>query len=114
MRPSARPAGAMVLSAPSAGPPALPPRQGPVPGLVFVQLTWRESLRDLEAGLAAHPNKLYGMGFRRPVRRSTLADAMEQRDWRIWPDGPVSKKTVPQAIPKKISWGRGSLQEQYS
>jgi IS4 transposase len=52
--------------------------------LAFVQLTWRESLRDLEACLAAHPNKLYGMGFRQPVRRSTLADAMEQRDWRIW------------------------------
>ena len=52
--------------------------------MAFVQLTWRESLRDLEACLAAHPNKLYGMGFRQPVRRSTLADALERRDWRIW------------------------------
>ena len=52
--------------------------------MAFVQLTWRESLRDLEACLVAHPNKLYGMGFRQPVRRSTLADALEHRDWRIW------------------------------
>ena len=49
--------------------------------MAFVQLTWRESLRDLEACLSAHPNKLYGMGFRQPVRRSTLADALERRDW---------------------------------
>ena len=46
--------------------------------MAFVQLTWRESLRDLEACLAAHPNKLYGMGFRQPVRRSTLADALAE------------------------------------
>jgi IS4 transposase len=52
--------------------------------MAFVQLTWRESLRDLEACLAAHPNKLYSMGFRQAVRRSTLADALEQRDWHIW------------------------------
>lgn len=52
--------------------------------MAFVQLTWRESLRDLEACLSAHPNKLYGMGFRQPVRRSTLADALERRDWHIW------------------------------
>lgn len=52
--------------------------------MAFAQLTWRESLRDVEACLAAHPSKLYGMGFRQPVRRSTLADANERRDWRIW------------------------------
>ncbi|MBI3130335.1 MAG: IS4 family transposase [Acidobacteria bacterium] len=52
--------------------------------MAFAQLTWRDSLRDVEACLAAHPSRLYGMGFRQPVRRSTLADANERRDWRIW------------------------------
>lgn len=52
--------------------------------MAFAQLTWRESLRDVEACLAANPAKLYGMGFRQPVRRSTLADANERRDWRMW------------------------------
>jgi hypothetical protein len=52
--------------------------------MAFAQLTWRESLRDVEACLAANPSKLYGMGFRQAVRRSTLADANERRDWRIW------------------------------
>jgi len=52
--------------------------------MAFAQLTWRESLRDIEACLAANPSRLYSMGFRRPVRRSTLADANENRDWRIW------------------------------
>jgi hypothetical protein len=52
----------------------------------FAQLTFRESLRDIEACLGAQPAKLYGMGFRNPVARSTLADANELRDWRIWHD----------------------------
>ena len=52
--------------------------------MAFAQLIWRESLRDVEACLAANPSKLYGMGFRQPIRRSTLADANERRDWRIW------------------------------
>jgi Domain of unknown function (DUF4372)/Transposase DDE domain len=52
--------------------------------MAFAQLTWRESLRDIEACLAANPSRLYAMGFRQPVRRSTLADANENRDWRIW------------------------------
>lgn len=54
--------------------------------MAFAQLTWRDSLRDIEACLAAHPTRLYGMGFRQPVKRSTLADANEGRDWRIWAD----------------------------
>ena len=49
-------------------------------------MTWRESLRDIEATLGANPNKLYAMGLRQAVRRSTLADANERRDWRIWAD----------------------------
>ncbi len=54
--------------------------------MAFAQLTYRESLRDIEACLLANQAKLYGMGFRSPVRRSTLADANERRDWRIWAD----------------------------
>ena len=52
--------------------------------MAFAQLTWRESLRDIEACLAANPSRSYAMGFRQLVRRSTLADANEKRDWRIW------------------------------
>ena len=54
--------------------------------MAFAQLTWRESLRDIEASLSANAAKLYAMGFRSPVRRSTLADANELRDWRLWSD----------------------------
>ena len=54
--------------------------------MAFAQLTWRESLRDIETVLSANAQKLYSMGLRGPVRRSTLADANESRDWRIWAD----------------------------
>lgn len=54
--------------------------------MAFAQLTWRESLRDIEACLTAQAPKLYHMGFRAAVARSTLADANETRDWRIWAD----------------------------
>ena len=54
--------------------------------MAYAQLTWRESLRDIEATLSANATKLYGMGLRQAVRRSTLADANERRDWRIWAD----------------------------
>jgi len=54
--------------------------------MAFAQLTWRESLRDIEASLSANANKLYAMGFRSAVKRSTLADANESRNWRIWSD----------------------------
>jgi hypothetical protein len=52
----------------------------------FAQITYRESLRDIEACLGSQPSKLYGMGLRGPVAKSTLADANELRDWRIWSD----------------------------
>ena len=52
--------------------------------MAFAQLTYRESLRDVEACLSAQPAKLWHMGFRGPVRRSTLADANQARDWRIY------------------------------
>lgn len=54
--------------------------------MAFAQMTYRESLRDIEACIGAQPSKLYGMGLREPVARSTLADANETRDWRIWAD----------------------------
>lgn len=54
--------------------------------MAFAQLTYRESLRDIETCLLANQAKLYSMGFRSPVKRSTLADANEGRDWRIWED----------------------------
>ncbi len=54
--------------------------------MAFAQLTWRESLRDIEVSLGANASKLYAMGFSSPVKRSTLADANESRDWRIWFD----------------------------
>ena len=54
--------------------------------MAFAQLTWRESLRDVEVSLSANASKLYAMGFRAAVKRSTLADANESRDWRIWSD----------------------------
>ncbi len=52
----------------------------------FAQLTYRESLRDIEACLGAVKNKLYHSGIRSNVSRSTLADANENRDWRIYAD----------------------------
>ena len=52
--------------------------------MAFAQLTYRESLRDIEVSLSVQSSKLYHMGFREPIRRSTLADANESRDWRIY------------------------------
>jgi hypothetical protein len=52
--------------------------------MAFAQLTCRESLRDIETCLSAQAAKLHRMGFREPVRRPTLANANETRDWRIY------------------------------
>jgi len=54
--------------------------------MVFAQITYRESLRDIEACLRAQSRKVYHMGIRGKVSRSTLSDANEQRDWRIYAD----------------------------
>jgi hypothetical protein len=54
--------------------------------MAFAQLTYRESLRDIEACLRSRPNLLYHLGIRGHVAHSTLADANEQRDWRIYAD----------------------------
>lgn len=51
--------------------------------MAFAQLTWRESLRDIEVCLSAQSSKLYHMGIHHPAKRSTLADANERHDWRI-------------------------------
>ena len=54
--------------------------------MAFAQLTYRDSLRDIEACLRALGGKLYHMGFRGKISRSTLADANEAHDWRIYAD----------------------------
>ena len=54
--------------------------------MAFAQLAYRESLREIECCLRAHPAKLYHMGIRGKVSKSTLAHADERRDWRIWAD----------------------------
>ena len=54
--------------------------------MAFAQLTYRESLRDIEACLRSMYNKLYHIGIRGSIARSTLADANEKRDWRIYAD----------------------------
>ena len=54
--------------------------------MAFAQLTYRQSLRDIEACLKAVGGKLYHMEFRGGGARSTLADAKETRDWRIYAD----------------------------
>jgi Domain of unknown function (DUF4372)/Transposase DDE domain len=63
--------------------------------MAFAQLTYRESLRDIETCLSAQSAKLYHMGFREPVRRSTLADANEIRDWRIYAE--LAQRLIAQA-----------------
>src|SRR5712672_576986 len=65
--------------------------------LVFAQLTHRESLRDLEVSLNAHGRQLYHCGFRSPAKRSTIADANEKRDWRIYSD--FAQHLIQQARP---------------
>ena len=54
--------------------------------MAFAQLTYRESLRDIEACLRLAPNKLYHMGFRGKISRNTLSNANHTRDWRIYAD----------------------------
>lgn len=54
--------------------------------MAFAQLTYRESLRDIEVCLQAQGSKLYHCGFHGPIKRATLADANETRDWRIYAD----------------------------
>jgi hypothetical protein len=71
--------------------------------MAFAQLTYRESLRDIEACLSAQPAKLWHMGFRGPVRRSTLADANQARDWRIYAE--FAQRLIAQA--RRLYVGEG-------
>src|ERR1035441_600697 len=52
--------------------------------MAFSQLTWRESLRDIEVCLEANHAKLFHMGIATPPARSTLSDALNLRDWHIY------------------------------
>jgi hypothetical protein len=63
--------------------------------MAFAQLTYRESLRDIEVCLSVQSSKLYHMGLRDPIRRSTLADANETRDWRIYAE--LAQRLITQA-----------------
>lgn len=73
--------------------------------MAFAQLTYRESLRDIEVCLAAQKDKLYHMGFREPIKRSTLADANELRPWRIYAD--FASRLITQARTLYASEGLG-------
>ena len=63
--------------------------------MAFAQMTYRESLRDIEAGLTSQTQKLYHMGISSAVCRSTLADANEMRDWRIYAE--LAQRLIAQA-----------------
>jgi len=65
--------------------------------MAFAQLTWREGLRDIADCLNARPSARYHLGFREPIAKSTLADANEQRDWRLWED--LAKTLICKARP---------------
>ena len=72
--------------------------------MAFAQITYRESLRDIEVCLSAQSAKLYHMGSRGPIRRSTLADANETRDWRIYAE--FGQRLIAQA---RRSYAAGDL-----
>jgi hypothetical protein len=74
-------------------------------GMAFAQLTYRESLRDIEACLRSVPGKLYHMGFRVPIARNTLAVANEKRDWRIFADFALVLIGIAQPLYAGEPWG---------
>ena len=65
--------------------------------MVFAQMTSRDGLRDIATCLNARPETLYHLGFCEPVAKSTLAEANENRDWRIWED--LAKSLIRKAKP---------------
>lgn len=73
--------------------------------MAFAQLTFRESLRDIETCLRAYASKLYHLGIRGGVARSTLADANEKRDWRIYQDFALSLIEVARKLYARDSFG---------
>ncbi len=74
-------------------------------GMAFAQLTYRESLRDIEACLRAAPTKLYHMGFRGRIARNTLAAANQKRDWRIFNDVALGLIATAQSLYTDEPWG---------
>ena len=73
--------------------------------LAFAQLTFRESLRDIEATLRAHASKHYRMGLRGGIARNTLANANAQRDWRIYADFAQHLMAMARQLYAKDSFG---------
>ena len=73
--------------------------------MVFAQLTYRESLRDIETCLRAHSAKLYHLGIRGGIARSTLADANEKRNWRIHQDFALSLISIARRLYVQDSFG---------
>jgi hypothetical protein len=76
--------------------------------LAFAQLTYRESLRDIEACLRGMQPRLYHMGFRSQVARNTLANANEQRDWRIYADVAQVLIREARALYSHEEWGESN------
>jgi hypothetical protein len=67
--------------------------------MAFAQLTYRESLRDIVHCLGAQQSKMYHLGFRSPITKSTLSYANNTRDWRIYADlAAVLIKTAKRAV----------------
>ena len=73
--------------------------------MAFAQLTYRESLRDIEACLRSQTTKLYHMGFRSKVARNTLANANSVRDWRIYADFAQSLISIARKLYAEESFG---------
>src|SRR5512140_1143235 len=82
--------------------------------LSFAQLTYRESLRDIESCLRAMQPKLYHMGIKSKVSRSTLADANEKRDWRIFADFAHILISTAQDMYRKGEFGKELEQTVYA
>ena len=82
--------------------------------MAFAQLTYRESLRDIEACLRAQADKLYHMGIKGRVSRSTLADANEVRDWRVYADFAQSLIGIARRLYAEEPFGVDLKQRAYS
>ena len=81
--------------------------------MAFAQLTYRESLRDIEACLRAVPNKLYHMGMRGNIARSTLAEANEKRNWLIYADFAQILINIARALYRNEDFGLDSITQSY-
>jgi transposase len=82
--------------------------------MAFAQLTYRDSLRDIETCLNALPTKLYHAGFRGKISRSTLGDANKRRDWRIWADFAQVLIRRARALYAKDDFGVALMQTAYA